>query len=119
MTHWVECDTYDRRVFATLKSDTPSLRALEESGSRLLPHFDGFLLDVFSLLPVSLSRFRDFFVGEYVLDRRKLAYLPNDTLSFLVQFVDKVVQESRTLCIRRDTRAWHGRGTHCGSHCRK
>jgi uncharacterized protein with von Willebrand factor type A (vWA) domain len=48
--HWVESDSYDRATFAALKLDTPSLRALEDSGSKLLPHFDGFLLDLFALL---------------------------------------------------------------------
>jgi uncharacterized protein with von Willebrand factor type A (vWA) domain len=47
---WVESDAYDRSVFTRLRADTPSLRALEESGGRLLPHFDAFLLDLFALL---------------------------------------------------------------------
>jgi len=49
-SHWIECDSYDRSAFATLKADSPSLQALESSGAKLLPHFDGFLLDLFSLL---------------------------------------------------------------------
>ncbi len=48
-THWIECDSYDRNAFATLLADTPSLQALEASGSRLLPHFRDFLLDLFSI----------------------------------------------------------------------
>jgi uncharacterized protein with von Willebrand factor type A (vWA) domain len=48
--HWVESDTYDRSVFTRLKADAPSLRALEESGGKLLPHFDAFLLDLFAIL---------------------------------------------------------------------
>jgi len=48
-THWIECDTYDRNAFATLLADSPSLQALEASGSRLLPHFRDFLLDLFSI----------------------------------------------------------------------
>ena len=47
---WVETDAYDRSTFRTLKADAPSLQALEESGSKLLPHFDSFLLDLFALL---------------------------------------------------------------------
>lgn len=50
LQHWVEVDSYDRKTFAALVADTPSLRALIESGGRLLPHFDGFLLDLYALL---------------------------------------------------------------------
>jgi uncharacterized protein with von Willebrand factor type A (vWA) domain len=49
-THWVESDAYDRNAFATLTADSPSLGALAESGSKLLPHFEGFLLDLFALV---------------------------------------------------------------------
>jgi uncharacterized protein with von Willebrand factor type A (vWA) domain len=49
-THWIESDTYDFNAFAGLKADSPSFQALEASGSKLLPHFDGFLLDLFALL---------------------------------------------------------------------
>jgi uncharacterized protein with von Willebrand factor type A (vWA) domain len=49
-THWIESDAYDRATLDRLKRDSPSLQALEESGSKLLPHFDGFLLDLFALL---------------------------------------------------------------------
>jgi uncharacterized protein with von Willebrand factor type A (vWA) domain len=48
--HWIESDSYDRSTLARLKADSPSLQALEDSGSKLLPHFDGFLLDLFALL---------------------------------------------------------------------
>jgi uncharacterized protein with von Willebrand factor type A (vWA) domain len=49
-THSIESDAYDRSAFAALKADSPSLQAVETSGGRLLPHFDGFLLDLFALL---------------------------------------------------------------------
>jgi uncharacterized protein with von Willebrand factor type A (vWA) domain len=49
-THWIESDSYDRATLERLRRDSPSLQALEESGSKLLPHFDGFLLDLFALL---------------------------------------------------------------------
>jgi uncharacterized protein with von Willebrand factor type A (vWA) domain len=49
-SHWLEADSYDRHTLQRLKTESPSLRALEESGNRLLPHFDGFLLDLFALL---------------------------------------------------------------------
>ncbi len=48
--HWIESDSYDRSTFTALQRDSPSLQALEESGSKLLPHFDAFLLDLFALL---------------------------------------------------------------------
>jgi uncharacterized protein with von Willebrand factor type A (vWA) domain len=49
-THWIECDSYDRNAFEELKADSPSLQALATSGAKLLPHFDGFLLDLFAAL---------------------------------------------------------------------
>ena len=49
-THWVETESYDRNAFAVLRAESPSLRALEESGAKLLPHFDVFLLDLFAML---------------------------------------------------------------------
>ena len=49
-THWIESDTYDRDAFAGLTGDSPALQALAASGAKLLPHFDGFLLDVYALL---------------------------------------------------------------------
>ena len=48
--HWIESDSYDRSTFGELRRDSPSMQALEESGSKLLPHFDAFLLDLFALL---------------------------------------------------------------------
>ncbi len=48
--HWIESDTYDRSTLERLQADSPSLRALAESGGKLLPHFDGFLLDLFALV---------------------------------------------------------------------
>ena len=48
-THWVEADTYDRAAFARLSADSPAYQALLASGSKLLPHFDGFLLDLYAL----------------------------------------------------------------------
>lgn len=50
LNHWIEVDAYDRRAFAAFAADSPSLRALIESGGKLLPHFDGFLLDLYGLL---------------------------------------------------------------------
>ncbi|GIW40728.1 MAG: VWA domain-containing protein [Candidatus Binatia bacterium] len=47
--NWVETDSYDRAVFRRLLSDTPSLRTLVEKGSVLLPHFEGFVQDLFAL----------------------------------------------------------------------
>jgi uncharacterized protein with von Willebrand factor type A (vWA) domain len=48
--HWIESDAYDRATLARLRAESPSLQALQDSGSRLLPHFDGFVLDLFALL---------------------------------------------------------------------
>lgn len=50
LQNWVEVDSYDRKAFARLVAGAPSLRALIDSGTRLLPHFDGFLLDLYALL---------------------------------------------------------------------
>ena len=49
-TFWIDSDAYDRRAYGQLRSDSPSLRILEEQGSTLLPHFGSLLQDVFSLL---------------------------------------------------------------------
>jgi uncharacterized protein with von Willebrand factor type A (vWA) domain len=49
VNHWIECDSYDRAALARLKQDSAALRDLEASGGKLLPHFDGFLLDLYSL----------------------------------------------------------------------
>jgi len=48
--HWIESDAYDRATFERLKLDSPSLQALQDSGSKLLPHFAAFLQDLFALL---------------------------------------------------------------------
>ncbi len=47
---WVEYDAYDRRVFGYLRSESPSLRELEEAGTTFLPHFGSLLQDIFCLL---------------------------------------------------------------------
>jgi uncharacterized protein with von Willebrand factor type A (vWA) domain len=49
-TFWIENDAYDRRVWGHLRSDSPSLRELEEKGTALLPHFGSLLQDIFCLL---------------------------------------------------------------------
>ncbi|HEY2986764.1 MAG TPA: VWA domain-containing protein [Candidatus Binatia bacterium] len=49
-TCWIESDAYDRRVFGKLRSDSPSLRAVEETGATFLPHFYSLLQDLFCLL---------------------------------------------------------------------
>lgn len=48
--NWIETDSYDRAALARLQAESPSLCALEESGGKLLPHFGGFVLDLFALL---------------------------------------------------------------------
>jgi uncharacterized protein with von Willebrand factor type A (vWA) domain len=47
---WIENDAYDRRVYGYLRSESPSLRELEEAGSMFLPHFGSLLQDIFGLL---------------------------------------------------------------------
>ena len=49
-TSWIDNDAYDRRVWQHLRSESPSLRVLEESGATLLPHFGSLLQDIFCLL---------------------------------------------------------------------
>ena len=49
-TFWIGQDAYDRRVWGHLRAESPSLRALEESGGTLLPHFGSLLQDIFCLL---------------------------------------------------------------------
>ncbi|MGE5216658.1 MAG: hypothetical protein ACM3SP_06615 [Chloroflexota bacterium] len=49
-TFWLEHDAYDRRVWAHLRAESPSLRELEEKGGALLPHFGSLLQDIFCLL---------------------------------------------------------------------
>ena len=46
--HWIEVDAYDRAAFARLSADSAALQALLASGGKLLPHFDGFLLDLYN-----------------------------------------------------------------------
>ena len=55
---WIESDAYDRSAFAGLVADAPSLAALIEAGSPLLPHFRELLEDVFCLLFKLEPRFR-------------------------------------------------------------
>ena len=47
---WIESDSYDRRAYGNLRSESPSLRTLEENGSTFLPHFPSLLQDLFCLL---------------------------------------------------------------------
>jgi len=47
---WIESDSYDRTVYRKLREDSPSLRALEESGGTLVPRFDTLLQDLFCTL---------------------------------------------------------------------
>jgi hypothetical protein len=49
-TFWIENDAYDRRVWQHLRSESPSLRELEDKGATLLPHFGSLLQDIFCLL---------------------------------------------------------------------
>ncbi|MGZ8488463.1 MAG: vWA domain-containing protein [Candidatus Binatia bacterium] len=49
-TFWIENDAYDRRVWQHLRSESPSLRDLEDKGTTLLPHFGSLLQDIFCLL---------------------------------------------------------------------
>ncbi len=49
LTHWIEVDTYDRAAFARLCAESTGLQRLAASGGTLLPHFDGFLLDLYAL----------------------------------------------------------------------
>lgn len=47
---WIESDSYDRTIYKNLRDDSPSLRALEESGGTLVPRFDALLQDLFCAL---------------------------------------------------------------------
>ncbi|MGZ8445716.1 MAG: hypothetical protein ACXWXZ_20165, partial [Candidatus Binatia bacterium] len=49
-TFWIENDAYDRRIWQHLRSESPSLRDLEDKGTTLLPHFGSLLQDIFCLL---------------------------------------------------------------------
>jgi uncharacterized protein with von Willebrand factor type A (vWA) domain len=47
---WVETDSYDRAAFRDLCEESESLRDLIASGANLLPHFEGFVVDLFAAL---------------------------------------------------------------------
>ena len=47
---WIETDSYDRAAFRDLCAASPSMRELIASGANLLPHFEGFVLDLFAAL---------------------------------------------------------------------
>jgi uncharacterized protein with von Willebrand factor type A (vWA) domain len=47
---WIESDSYDRHAFSKLREESRQLRALEDSGSALVPHFGSLLQDLFCLL---------------------------------------------------------------------
>ena len=49
-TFWIQNDAYDRRVWQQLRTESPSLRELEDKGTAFLPHFGSLLQDIFSLL---------------------------------------------------------------------
>lgn len=44
---WLESDSYDRRAWGEIRSSSPSLAELAESGGELVPHFDALLQDLF------------------------------------------------------------------------
>ncbi len=48
--HWIEVDSFDRRTFLGFATESPSMRGLIDSGGKLLPHFDSFLLDLYAML---------------------------------------------------------------------
>jgi uncharacterized protein with von Willebrand factor type A (vWA) domain len=48
--HWIESDSYDRAALDRLIAESPALQGLVASGTKLLPHFDGFVLDLYALL---------------------------------------------------------------------
>src|SRR5262245_58468510 len=47
---WIEHDAHARGVDGELRSESPSLRELEETGSTFLSHFGSLLQDIFCLL---------------------------------------------------------------------
>jgi uncharacterized protein with von Willebrand factor type A (vWA) domain len=47
---WIESDSYDRRAWNDLGLGTDPVRALIESGEKLIPHFDALLQDFFLAL---------------------------------------------------------------------
>lgn len=65
---WIESDAYDRRVFGQLRADSPSLRAIEETGGTFLPHFDSLLQDIFC----GLFKYNVFFQKETELRQSAL-----------------------------------------------
>ena len=58
-TFWIEQDAYDRRVWQHLRSESPSLRELENKGATLLPHFGSLLQDLFCLLFKFVVHYRE------------------------------------------------------------
>jgi uncharacterized protein with von Willebrand factor type A (vWA) domain len=48
--HWIETDRYDRATFERLHAESTALGDLLDSGTKLLPHFRGFVLDLFAIL---------------------------------------------------------------------
>ncbi len=48
--HWVETDRYDRATFERLHDESAALHDVVASGTKLLPHFRGFVLDLFAIL---------------------------------------------------------------------
>jgi uncharacterized protein with von Willebrand factor type A (vWA) domain len=47
---WIESDSYDRQAYGKIRSESPSLLTLEETGTTFLPHFSSLLQDLFCLL---------------------------------------------------------------------
>lgn len=47
---WIESDSYDRHAYGKLRSESRSLRELEENGNTFIPYFGSFLQDTFCLL---------------------------------------------------------------------
>jgi uncharacterized protein with von Willebrand factor type A (vWA) domain len=44
---WLECDSYDRRVWKEIQASAPTVAQLIESGENLVPHFGALLQDIF------------------------------------------------------------------------
>ncbi len=49
-SHWIESDSYDRRAYVNLRSESLSLKKIEQDGTTFLPHFASLLQDIFCLL---------------------------------------------------------------------
>jgi uncharacterized protein with von Willebrand factor type A (vWA) domain len=47
---WIESDSYDRHAWGDIRAAAPSLAELAETGSALIPHFEGLLQDLFFAL---------------------------------------------------------------------